>query len=252
MIRCFRVLLFFLFVSLSAEPKELIFHGEYLPPFFCDLKSSSPGFAVEVLKEIYPQKEYRLSFRYCGWNHAAKQIKLNKVQAYIGMSKADYPEFPAPRYPLYSLRSAVYLKSGDALKYTGPDSLSRHKTGFLRDYSHSDEFDAYQKKHAKDGKAVYYKKWKAEENMFKDLGAGKIQAFVHYTAAIQWFLLSHPESRKIVKRIAVLDNSLDFYVVFARKKESTELIKLFNRRFPEFIKTEKYRKLLRKYGLDEK
>ena len=252
MMRCFRFLLFFLFISLNAEPKELIFHAEYFPPFICSQKSDLPGFAVEVLKALYPEKEFRISIRYCGWQNAAKQLKQNKISAYIGMSKADYPEFPVTRDPIFRLQSAVYLKSDLDLKYTGPESLAKIKTGFQVDYSHSDGFDAYQKQHSKDGSLRYYRKNRAAENMIKGLASGKIQAFVHYTAAVQWALRNQPESRKILKRIAVLDNSTDFYVVFARKKESKELIGIFNRRFPEFIKTEKYRGLLRKYGLDEK
>ena len=250
--RFFRFLLFFLFISLNAAPKELIFHAEYCPPFICSQNSDSPGFAVEVLKAVYPEKDFRISIRFWGWQSAARELKRNKISAYIGMSKADYPEFPVPRYPIYHLQSAVYAKSALKLKYTGPESLAKIKTGFQVDYSHSDEFDAYQKRHAKDGSLLYYRKNRAAENMIKGIASGKIRAFVHYTAAVQWALLNKPEFRKKLKRIALLDNRTDFYVVFARKKDSKELIGIFNRRFPEFIKTEKYREFLRKYGLDEK
>ena len=61
MMRFFRFLLFFLFISLNAAPKMLVFHGENLPPFFCDPDSDSPGFAIELLKEVYPENEYRMS-----------------------------------------------------------------------------------------------------------------------------------------------------------------------------------------------
>ena len=247
--RIFRFLLFFLSISLNAAPKELIFHAEYFPPFICSQKSDLPGFAVEVLKALYPEKEFRISIRYCGWQNAAKQLKQNKISAYIGMSKADYPEFPVPRYPIFQIQSAVYAKSDLDLKYTGPVSLAKLKTGFQIDYSHSDEFDTYQKQHAKDGSLLYYRKNRAAE-ILKDLSSGKIQAFVHYTAAVQWALLNQPKFKKILKRIALLDNSTDFYVVFSRRKDSYELIRIFNRKFPEFIKTEKYRALLRKYALE--
>ena len=248
--RFFRFLLFFLFISLNAAPKELIFHAEYCPPFICSQNSDSPGFAVEVLKAVYPEKDFRISIRFWGWQSAARELKRNKISAYIGMSKADYPEFPVPRYPIYHLQSAVYAKSDLDLKYTGPESLAKIKTGFQVDYSHSNEFDAYQKQHEKDGSLLYYRKNRAAE-MLKDLASGKIQAFVLYTAAVRWALLNQPKFRQSLKRISLLDNSTDFYVVFSRKKDSNELIRIFNRRFPEFIKTEKYRALLRKYALDE-
>ena len=248
--RIFRFLLFFLFISLNAAPQELIFHAEYFPPFICSQDSDSPGFAVEVLKEVYPEKDFCIAIRFCGWQSAAAQLAKNKISAYIGMAKADYPEFPVPRHPIFHIQSAVYVKSDLDMKYTGPGSLAKIKTGFQVDFSHSDEFDEYQKLHAEDGSLLYYRKNRTED-MLKDLASGKIRAFVQCTAAVQWALLNHPESRKLVKRIAFLDNGTDFYVIFARKKDSNELIRIFNRRFPEFIKTEKYRALLRKYALDE-
>lgn len=251
MMRFFRFLLFFLFISLNAAPKMLVFHGENLPPFFCDPDSDSPGFAIELLKEVYPENEYLLSFRIFRWQNAAIMLKRKKISAFIGFAKADYPELPATRLPIFRLRSAVYLHAKQNPEYRSPDSLSSLKTGFLAEYSHSDEFDLYQKQHEKDGLVLYYSGPRSAENMLNDLASGKIQAFVHYTAAVDWALHRMPHLKKDVKRIAVLENGIDFHAVFAPGKESGEHISIFNRRFPGFRKSGKYRELLRKYGLRE-
>jgi len=238
--------------SLCAAVKNIEFRAEYFPPFVCGMNSKSPGFAIEVLRAVFPEKEYRLTFHYHGWQWAMRDLQQNRIQAYIGVSKADYPNFAMPNLPLFRTRSAVYLKKGVNLQYDNPESLAKLKTGFLPDYSHSDEFDAFQEKHAKDGAVVYYTGWNASDKMVRDVMANKIQAVVNNTAQMNWTFRRVRKSENALRLVQKLSNYADFYVAFSPgRKESWSHIGRFNREFPKFKKTPEYRKLLQKYGLKE-
>ena len=138
------------------------------------------------------------------------------------------------------------------MKFVSAASLEKGKTGFLTDYSHSDEFDLFLEKHASDGIAVIYSGWSATDKMVRDLMQKKLQAVVNYTAVMDWAMKRIRNSAKQIRLVKKLDNEAEYYIAFTPgKRESWAFVKQFNEEFEKFRKTSEYQKLLRKYGLTE-
>ena len=246
-------LLVFCGVVLPAAPQEINIRTEYFPPFSCALNSKThPGLAIEILRKVFPASRYRLQFRNQGWQWALRDLQRNRCHAVIGVCKADKPNLVYPRRPLFKTVSAVYLRSDSPLKFVSAASLEKGKTGFLTDYSHSDEFDLFLEKHASDGIAVIYSGWSATDKMVRDLMQKKLQAVVNYTAVMDWAMKRIRNSAKQIRLVKKLDNEAEYYIAFTPgKREWWAFVKQFNEEFEKFRKTSEYQKLLRKYGLTE-
>ena len=236
------LLIFFLSVIslpvLFAAPQEINIRVEYFPPFVCGINSKThPGIAIEILRKVFPADRYRLNFRNQGWQWAMRDLQRNQCHAVIGVCKADKPNLVYPSRPLFKTVSAVYLRNDSPLKFDSAASLAKAKTGFMTDYSHSDEFDRFLKDHSTDGIAVIYNGWNANDKMVRDLMQKKLQAIVSYTAVMDWSMKRIRNSAKQIRLVKKLDNEAEFYIAFQE--------------FEKFRKTPEYKKLLQKYGLTE-
>ncbi len=251
------LLIFFLSVLflpvLFAAPQEINIRVEYFPPFVCGINSKThPGIAIEILRKVFPADRYRLNFRNQGWQWAMRDLQRNQCHAVIGVCKADKPNLVYPSRPLFKTVSAVYLRNDSPLKFDSAASLAKAKTGFMTDYSHSDEFDRFLKDHSTDGIAVIYNGWNANDKMVRDLMQKKLQAIVSYTAVMDWSMKRIRNSAKQIRLVKKLDNEAEFYIAFTPgKRESWTFVKQFNQEFEKFRKTPEYKKLLQKYGLTE-
>ncbi len=236
---------------LFAAPQEINIRVEYFPPFVCGINSKThPGVSIEILRKLFPADKYRLNFRNQGWQWAMRDLQRNQCHAVIGVCKADKPNLVYPRRPLFKTVSAVYLRSDSPLKFESAASLAKAKTGFMTDYSHSDEFDRFQKDHASDGIAVIYNGWNATDKMVRDLMQKKLQAIVSYTAVMDWSMKRIRNSAKQIRLVKKLDNEVEYYIAFTPgKRESWAFVKQFDQEFEKFRKTPEYKKLLQKYGL---
>lgn len=236
---------------LFAAPQEINLRTEYFPPFVCGLNSKThPGIAIEILRKVFPADKYRLNFRNQGWQWAMRDLQRNQCHAVIGVCKADKPNLVYPRLPLFRTVSAVYLRKDSPLKFDSAASLAKTKTGFVTDYSHSDEFDRFLKEHAADGIAVVYNGWNATDKMVRDMMQNKLQAIVNYTAVMDCTLKRIRNSAKQIKAVKTLDNEAEYYIAFTPgKRESWSFVKQFDQEFAKFRKTPEFKKLLEKYGL---
>ena len=214
---------------LFAAPQEINIRVEYFPPFVCGINSKThPGVSIEILRKLFPADKYRLNFRNQGWQWAMRDLQRNQCHAVIGVCKADKPNLVYPRRPLFKTVSAVYLRSDSPLKFESAASLAKAKTGFMTDYSHSDETD----------------------KMVRDLMQKKLQAIVSYTAVMDWSMKRIRNSAKQIRLVKKLDNEVEYYIAFTPgKRESWAFVKQFDQEFEKFRKTPEYKKLLQKYGL---
>lgn len=251
-----RKVLFLLFALLSAPvlfaaPQAIDIRVEYFPPFVCDLKSKThPGIAIEILRKLFPADKYRLNFRNQGWQWAMRELQRNRCNAVLGVCKADKPNLVYPRSPLFKTVSAIYLRTDSTLKFESAASLAKTKTGFMTNYSHSDEFDRFLKDHSSDGIAVIYNGWNATDKMVRDLMQKKLQAAVSYTAVMDWSMKRIRNSAKQIRLVKKLDNEAEYYIAFTPgKRESWAFVKQFDQEFVKFRKTPEYKKILQKYGL---
>ena len=132
-----------LFLTFPLAAQTIVVRADSWMPFDGDPQSSSPGFMVEVLKEIYKSENITIDFQIMPWARALQECKEGRIDAVIGAYLDDVKGFVVPSKPFCDTYDSFFVLKGNKWRYTGVNSLKEITLGYVLDYTYNPDIDAY-------------------------------------------------------------------------------------------------------------
>jgi polar amino acid transport system substrate-binding protein len=142
-------------VSLSAQT-TLTVRADKWYPFNGDPASAAtnPGYVVELLRLIFEPQGIKIDYKLTPWNRSLAEVENGQSDCVIGATKLEAPNFVFPAEVAGLTKNSFFVNKDKKWKYAGVDSLQGINLGVIADYSYSDVFDDYIKKHKADSKKI--------------------------------------------------------------------------------------------------
>lgn len=199
------------------------------------------GLYWDLLREIYQPAGIRLKPATVPWNRAMKMV--TKYSVYNGIV-GEYRDTEEPlRFPDYAIdveRLAVLYPINKGYQWNGYDTFTNRTVGWIKDYELIDEdkrdFTLREFRDTADGVAL--------------LMDGSLDILIDEWDEIAMAL---QEAGYGIENFEMHDmpEGTDVYVGFADTDISDHLIKVYNRRIPEMVKSGKLQAIYEKWGVGE-
>jgi polar amino acid transport system substrate-binding protein len=180
------VVVCFLFfsVALAHGGDVITLRADIWEPYNCDPNATKPGFMIDVAKAIFTKAGYQVDYQSKGWtwDRSIEEARKGRIDAIVGASKDDAPDFVFPEEPFIVQRMSAFVKKGNPWRYSGVDSLAKVKLGVISGYAYEESIDAYVEKNANQGMVQIIKDANALDLNIKKLVAGRIDVTIEDAA----------------------------------------------------------------------
>lgn len=143
-----------LLAGLIAAPAgaadKLTIAGSDWCPYNCASGAAKPGYMIEVARAVFG--EAGVDYTLLNWARTIEETKAGAYDGLVGSSKRD--GFLFTSQPLGIAQNGFAVRKGQAFAYAGPESLAGKVLGVIRDYSYTDQLDAYIAANGKDDAKV--------------------------------------------------------------------------------------------------
>lgn len=130
-----------LFPALAQEAKKpkptITIAADEWCPINCDPKSDKPGIGIELAKKTFEPLGYQINYVIMPWKEALEQVRLGKVDAVVGASRADDVRLVFPSISITKISDDFFVRSGNSWRYQGIVSLAKKRIGVIEDYGYS-------------------------------------------------------------------------------------------------------------------
>lgn len=236
----------------AADEKVVTLAADIWCPYNCAPDSDKPGILVEIAKQAFEAKGYKLDYRNIVWTRAIEEARTGKITGIIGAAKGDAPDFIFPETPQAASIMAFYAPATSTWRYTGLDSLEDISLGVISGYAYGDDIDAYiaknsdnlQKIQSLDGDEAL------DMNILK-LQKGRIHALVESRNVMQFQLAEKNLDQAIIEVGALpLTEAQNLYIAFSPADEqSHEYAKILADTTTAMEKDGRLDALFKKYGI---
>lgn len=216
-----------------AEPAEniLTFAGDIWCPVNCEADADHPGFAVDLLKQIYEPLGYKINYVVMPWARAVEEANTGQINGVLGALKDDAPKLLFPREPIATISDDIYVLSSNPIVYNGLQSLKGQSVGIIDGYSYSPEITAFLAENMPTPGAVQSVSGDdAIEQNIRKLRAGRITAIFESAITMEYTLSQMHLSEQIKHLGGVLSGKI--YIAFAPNSlQSPTLRRQFDQSF---------------------
>jgi polar amino acid transport system substrate-binding protein len=142
-----RIMLVFILFSLvlpsAALSETITIVADDWCPYNCEPGSDSPGYVVEVAREIFKNAGYRLEYKYVPWARALKEVTSGNYDGAIAATTKELPNGVFPEETLGYYANDLIIRNGDTWRFKNIDSLRQIKLGAIQDYNYGKELNTY-------------------------------------------------------------------------------------------------------------
>lgn len=231
----------------SVEAKELkVGLGELdYPPFYFMDDETLKGAAVEIAQQISGKLGHQLIYKRYPFARLQLLLQQGKIDLMILYFKTPAREKDAVYTELPHIYESSYLftAKGAGLSFTGNlEDLSAYKFGNVRGYSHGKDYDG----------AEYLDKQPVgdEQTLLRMLIGGRFDIAVGNKPAILMQAKQTGLEDAITFMVPTVDNGPNYFAFSKARSDAQELAREFSIAIREFIDTDTYREILKKYGFD--
>ncbi len=249
-----RIVFIFLLIQLflaNVMADEITLATDLWCPYACDPNSKTPGFMVEIAKEIFEKKGHKINYKIINWARAIALAKEDEINGVISASRADVVGFILPTIPTGYNSNFFWTIKDSKFIYKDIDSLKGLKVGVINAYSYGDEVDlAVSKKHPSfstvSGENALLKLIKMTE-------AKRLEAFVENPFVLKYLLKDLPKYQDSFKAVSKnIANDPDLFIAFSPKNpKSPEYAKIISEGMVQLRKSGKLKDILAKYSLKD-
>ena len=237
-------------LPLLAAADDLVIVGDAWPPYNTSEPSGpKPGYAVEVMKEIFEKKGHTVKYEVVPWTGAVEGVAAGKFTAAICAADGEVKDGVLPKEPISISHSVFYTKKGNPWKYTGLGSLEGKQIGLIKDYSYDKgDFDKW----AATAKNVQWSSGVGplEINLKKMLD-GRLDVVMDDPNVVTFTAKQDGLADKI-QEAGTLPTTTKLYISFSPKNpKSAEYAKTFSEGLIELRKSGKLKTILASYGLKD-
>jgi len=234
-------------LSVPASAKELrvgLAELDY-PPFYFETNGEYHGAALDISMAVAKKLGHELVFVRAPWGRIQAYLRSGSIDMMIlyFKTKERARDVIYTKIPHINESSDLFILSNEDIEFEGQlNDLVAYKFGYVRGYSHGAEFD--------NAKHLSKHSFANEEQLIKGLANGRIDIGVGNKQTI----IKHTVLLKLNQKIRFLSPSLHVgknYIAFSKtRKDAQELEDEFSSQLKVFMKSDKYRTILKKYNFD--
>lgn len=130
-----------IFYSAPNFSDEINLSSDLWCPYACDPKSATPGFMVEIAKDIFESAGHKVNYKIVNWARAISETRMGKYNGIIGASRTDAPDFIMPGKAIGYSSNFFWVNKDNRWKYKNLESIKGKKIGVINSYSYGEEID---------------------------------------------------------------------------------------------------------------
>ncbi|MBF0099699.1 MAG: transporter substrate-binding domain-containing protein [Desulfobacterales bacterium] len=238
-------LMFIFLVSAGyAETKKLrVVYTDWFPYTYQE-KGEALGFEIEIFKAVMKSMNIETEFTNYPFQRCVKSLETGTADVLISYMKnpdrEKFNDFPDTHISLS--KTSLFMKSEKNIPFTGNyQELKGYMIGIVKGFSYGEEFD----------KADFLKKDNATDTqvLIKMLMNGRYDLIAENQAVINANAMKMGIKDKL-KSIEPPIHNKKLYTGFAKVNNLKQVCDDFSKALAEFKKTESYKKILEKYGIN--
>ena len=235
----------------SAHADEITIRADIWYPHNGDPKSDSPGYMIDIAKEVFTAKGMTINYDAMPWERALAQTREGKVNCVVGAASSDAPDFIFPTESQGHNQNYFYVKKGHPWRYTALASLETIKLGVIDGYSYDDAIDKYIQDNKNTARIQSIGGATPLEQNVKKLLAGRIDALVESGPVLQ-SKLAQMRLEDQVETAGVAGAPAELFIACSpRQPKSAELTRSLSEGMIQLRSSGKLQAILAKYGLKD-
>jgi polar amino acid transport system substrate-binding protein len=237
--------------SQTARADTISIRSDNWCPYACDTSSPLPGYMVEATRAIFAKHGHRIDFKTSDWIDSIKDTRTNKVNALIGCSRADAPDFIFPERPLGQMINHYFVKKTSTWSYRGRQSLEGKRIGVIASYTYGDAVDNLVK--TKHKSLVIFSGVDPLGQILKKIEAGELDAFVESPIVLSFHLGNSKQAIDKFKAVSPnLANDPDLYIAFSpNNPKSAQYAEMISKGIDEMRRSGELERILQRYNLTD-
>ncbi len=128
------------FAAQAEAPKELKLVADVYCPYNCAAGAKPEGFLVDLTREVFEAKGFKVSYQVVPWTRALKMVREGQADIALGSppEEAEPNGLIKGREPVGYATDCLYVRAENPLKYNNraDDLNSLNKVGTVVDYQY--------------------------------------------------------------------------------------------------------------------
>jgi len=246
--RYWMLFLFMLVISAFSVAKVIPVATVDWCPQMCP-GEDKPGYIIDILKTVYLDSEYELTFEAVPWSRGLKRTQKGDNVAMLAPSKRESPELLFPTFSLGTQRMCLYTRADSDWTYSDPQSLKGLQIGMAYD-TQIEGISEYAQQHPDNFQMQPYLSRYFMQNVGK-LKKSRIDAFIYTYQSTIWEARANGVEDDI--RLAGCAPAEEIYIAFTAQPHKRELvnklIQHFDQEYPNLVASGKVTAIMARYGL---
>ncbi|MCK9240450.1 transporter substrate-binding domain-containing protein [Desulfocurvus sp.] len=238
-------------LSSPALAREIIIAADPWCPYNCAPGAQREGFAVEAARLIFARAGLGVDYQVLPWARAQAEARAGRIDAIIGASRAEAPDFIFPDEGLGHSDNAFFVRADMPWTYLGPESLRGLRVALITDYDYGEGFAALTAEPPGSPNVVYTQGNDALERNFTMLACGRVDMVVS-DEAVGRNLLSTFAARDAVRFAGTQGEGEPVYLAFSPARPGArELAQIFSEGWRALRASGELGAILARYGLED-
>lgn len=240
-------------VCCMAGEKELILAADPWCPYNCEEGNEPSGYLVDLAKEIYQQHGYTVKYINLPWARALRYAKEGAIHAAIGAVKGNRGDLHLNNEILGKDETVIVVRKGETFPFEEISSLDGKRIGVIKDYTYDNHgaIDTYIAERQKNKNSNLYvlHNQEALESLFKMLSTNRIDLFFENKNVTYYKAGKLGLSNQI--EIIETGKGDEIFFAFTPDTQGRKLAGILDHEMRELKKSERFKKLLDRYGLPQ-
>lgn len=141
----FYIINFLFLINQNVFAKDkIILASDYRCPYVCELETDSPGYLVELTKNVFQIYNIAVEYKIMPWSDAIAAVESQEIDGIMGITNTDGKDLLIPHEPQAYSTIGVFGKDEIDYTYDNPSSLIGKKIAIVLDYElNNDSIDHY-------------------------------------------------------------------------------------------------------------
>lgn len=239
------------FSGVHAPAESLTFRSDYYCPYVCDPQSTSPGYMVEILQNIFTKEGIPVEVKITNWVRAIKDTRHNNAQGLIGTSRGDAPDLIYPLKPLGVMKPAFFTYKDSLWSYDGRHSIVNSRIGVINGYWYGEDLDRLLR--ARHSSFVPFSGEHPLEQILKMSQTKRLDAFIENIVVLNYALEKNKIPATEFKHVGWVTTSDPYlYIAFSAKNPKSHVYtRLLDKGIEELRRSGHLRRILNKYNVED-
>ena len=208
--------------------------------------ADQPGFAIELLRQIFEPLEIEVDYRLLDWQRALELASTGGTDCVVGAYHSEAPLLQFPRMPLAYDQSAFYVATESDWHYQGLDSLNDRSIAVIGEYDYGAELDQWIAQRPPNLHIAH-----GHDPLRRNLRmllADRVDALVESVLVMDAMLAEQGLTGR-VKRAGLIGEPKPFYLACVEGERGLSIVNLFDQRWQELNATGELEKIYSRYNL---